>query len=529
MTIKQKLSLGLSVSIASAAIYTLLVTTSFHSISTLSEKTSQTTVPALIAAENAKFQSCQVQQFVTDSSLTQDPEVMKDAQASRDKFIANITSIETALKQEGDAQTLQKIDHMKQNITALYETGQKMAKAYSHSKAAGDVVMEKLDGDTLKLAEDVNAIQEQYEAIAKKDMEAIGDKADFAFKLGLILGILLILSSWIVGKMVSNSVMGAIERITSNVVKMAQNKDLTITLAPSKDEFDPMVESVNALSVGICTALNAAKANADENGAISEELESTMNMLNSNSKAEGDLVQDVLKMQEDTRAEAQSIMLVHSLTIEAQQSLQEAQNSLQDTVHKLEGTVQIEVEINARLGTLSNEAAQVKNVLTVIGDIADQTNLLALNAAIEAARAGEHGRGFAVVADEVRKLAERTQKSLTETNATVNVIVQSINDVADQMNQNAQEIETLARSAQALEEQTSNAVQLLNNSAEATKEATKNAEESIHRSSILVGKIDTMQELTHSNQSSFKEVAIAARELNRQTELLHDTLNIYKI
>ena len=101
------------------------------------------------------------------------------------------------------------------------------------------------------------------------------------------------------------------------------------------------------------------------------------------------------------------------------------------------------VEVREQLKSLSDTTIQIKEILGIISDIADQTNLLALNAAIEAARAGEHGRGFAVVADEVRKLAEKTQKSLGEINITINAIVQSVEDVSAKMEANAESVNTL--------------------------------------------------------------------------------------
>ncbi|MCX9565006.1 hypothetical protein IG518_20940, partial [Vibrio cholerae] len=129
----------------------------------------------------------------------------------------------------------------------------------------------------------------------------------------------------------------------------------------------------------------------------------------------------------NTYSTAQAIESANSQIAVAQKEVNLAIDGIGELVNEVNQT-------SAAVGDLSQQAAKITQVLKVIGDIAEQTNLLALNAAIEAARAGEQGRGFAVVADEVRSLASRTQNSTKEIGEMLNALHQGVSKAVQSMN-----------------------------------------------------------------------------------------------
>ncbi|MFP6074019.1 methyl-accepting chemotaxis protein TlpB [Helicobacter pylori] len=214
--------------------------------------------------------------------------------------------------------------------------------------------------------------------------------------------------------------------------------------------------------------------------------------------------------------------------IETQGLVKESKDAIGDLFSQITESTHTEEELSSKVEQLSRNADDVKSILDIINDIADQTNLLALNAAIEAARAGEHGRGFAVVADEVRNLAGRTQKSLAEINSTIMVIVQEINDVSSQMNLNSQKMERLSDMSKSVQEtyekMSSNLSSVVSDSNQSMDDYAKSG----HQIEAMVSDFAEVEKVASKTLADSSDILNIATHVSGTTMNLDKQVNLFK-
>jgi methyl-accepting chemotaxis protein len=320
-----------------------------------------------------------------------------------------------------------------------------------------------------------------------------------------------------------------------DVLNIAQNEgDLTNRLDYlKKDEVGEMCVSFNGFMDSLTDILHTISQSAERLNASGGVLSTTSEMMASNSDHIASQTATVAVASEEMASTsndvAQNCALAADASQRANDSAMTGSSVVNETISVM-NTISERVKESARtVENLGAQSDQIGEIVGTIEDIADQTNLLALNAAIEAARAGEQGRGFAVVADEVRALAERTTKATKEIGAMIKSIQQQTRAAVNSMEEGVQEVERgtdeASKSGRALEDiqEQINAVSMqVNQIATATEEQTVTTNEISHN-------IQQITEVIQGTAEVAKDSASAAGELVEMSEELKKIVGRFRL
>jgi methyl-accepting chemotaxis protein len=318
------------------------------------------------------------------------------------------------------------------------------------------------------------------------------------------------------------------------IAKQLENADLSQRVeVKQQDEIGNLAMRINGFIDRIHQVMFSVLISSEETASAGEELSSTSVALSDNIQKQFKLIENTDELVTDI---GQNLDRTEEIAITTTEVIEESKEELDELVQKLDKVSEDivadsneQLKLTEKMKSLNSEAEKVKGVIAIISEIADQTNLLSLNAAIEAAQAGKHGKGFAVVADEVRKLAENTQKSLEEIDAITTKIVNSIAEMHT-------EIERTSGDILDISEESKQVIGIATKTKDKLEETVITASELTKMSTYIATKtkelIEIMEELTKlsaENKNSGDNVKAVADELARRSAELTELLSYFKL
>lgn len=311
--------------------------------------------------------------------------------------------------------------------------------------------------------------------------------------------------------------------------------DLTIKVEPEKNNddigrlfigFNNAVEKIKATITNVYEATLATASASTEISATAEEMAAGAQEQNAQTEEIATSVEEMNKTIIDS---SKNTGIVADSSHQVLQLASEGSEKVVETVEKMDNIATVVADAAHNVQKLGQSSEQIGEILQVINEIADQTNLLALNAAIEAARAGEHGRGFAVVADEVRKLAERTSKATQEIADMIGNIQEEMYNAVSTINNGTKEAEEGKELANQAGKAIAKITSSIDNTVEMINQVAAASEEQSSTFSQISTNIDMISKVTTEATMGVEQMAKASEDLNQLTENLQSLISHFHL
>lgn len=395
-------------------------------------------LPYALVAKDIAFQIVQVQQFLTDVSATHDTEVYKEADDAANKFKSDIDKFKAMYSKENDTESLRKITDMESEFNRYYEEGKKMANAYvTQGIAQGNVLMDSFDKTSLALTARVDDFERQQVKEAETMSGNVIGSIGSAKKILLVMSLI----AMVLGGIVAVYITTSITRPLSNAVDVSNSiakGDLSVNIkVDSQDETGQLLNSMHNMADNLKKLISDIKSTSDNVASASEQLSASSAEMSKGVVEQSDrstqIATAATEMSQTVNEIAKNTATIAHSANETARVAKEGEKIVEKSIVEVQEIAETVKDSTSLMVSLSGRSKQIGDIVNVINEIADQTNLLALNAAIEAARAGEQGKGFAVVADEVRKLSERTAKATSEIGSMIGLIQDEIEKTVSSM------------------------------------------------------------------------------------------------
>ncbi|MCG7584051.1 methyl-accepting chemotaxis protein [Photobacterium sp. OFAV2-7] len=354
-------------------------------------------------------------------------------------------------------------------------------------------------------------------------------------KLVCITAVIVMALALIVARLFANRLVAPINVLNAVLLNIA-NGDWNLTQqvpVTSKDEVGTMSQSFNTFMVALRERLLEINQSTDSVAAVSAQLDSLIQAVTERSVEQAENVGNSATAIEELATSSQSISEVVTL---ANQKMTHFEQHTQDTVgainHAVTGMQSVQLETNTvaeKLHQLDGRANDINSIVEVIKDIADQTNLLALNAAIEAARAGEQGRGFAVVADEVRQLSERTAKATVEIGSMISTIQSDTSGATDTMQSAVGQVDNCVQHADQANESLNGFRTEITSVTEGMEEITESVKEQAFAAEHLSSNVAALSSSADENRLSTQEAQQGVEELKRRATELRKVVQLFTL